>query len=248
MITHLLPPLAHKLGFKDIPYCSVSSVAIGYLLSPKSKLGEKILTGPSDEASINTLKCLIETTKCLIKGLNEKQKLNMSFLSSKIKLSPHEAGRLVSLNVQEFGGIPLTERLLLSLTLCDAISFKTCKEIEGPYCDYLRTQFGMPVILAGPVLPEPPRSVLEEKWDKLLGGFKAKSLIYCAFRSECIMNKNQFQELVVGFELTGLPFLVALKPPTESALPEGFEERVKGMRFIHGGWVQSGALLQCSNC
>ncbi|GKV29626.1 hypothetical protein SLEP1_g38533 [Rubroshorea leprosula] len=60
---------------------------------------------------------------------------------------------------------------------------------------------------------------------------------------------QQFQELVLGFELTGLPFLAALKPPmgfqdVESALPEGFEDRVKGKGFVHGGWVQQQLILK----
>ncbi|KAK3172220.1 hypothetical protein Dsin_032945 [Dipteronia sinensis] len=67
---------------------------------------------------------------------------------SKIKLSPYEArGGLVAANAQESGGIPFAERQLLCLTFCDSISFKTCNEIEGPNCDYLRNQFGKPVIL-----------------------------------------------------------------------------------------------------
>ncbi|KAK0577831.1 hypothetical protein LWI29_000905 [Acer saccharum] len=222
--THWLPQLAHKLGIKAIRYCIVSSATIGYLLSPERKHSEKILT----EADM--------------------MKPPPGFPSSMIKLSPHEARGMVAMTVTEFGGIPFFERQLLAYTLCDAIGVKTCKEIEGPYCDYISSQFGKPVILAGPVLPEPPRSVLEPKWEKLLGGFEAKSLIYCAFGSECSMNKDQFQELVLGFEITGLPFLAALKPPMgcdtiESALPEGFEERVKGRGFVHGGWVQQQLIL-----
>ncbi|TXG47499.1 hypothetical protein EZV62_026793 [Acer yangbiense] len=218
--THWLPTLAHKLGIKAVLYCSVSSVIVGYLLSPE----RKILT----EADL--------------------MKPPPGFPSSMIKLSAHEARRLVFATVQDFGGIPFTERQLLCLTLCYAISFKTCKEIEGPYCDYLQTQFGKPVILAGPEFPEPPCSALDDKWVNLLGGFEAKSLIYCAFGSECIMNKNQFQELLLGFELTGFPFLAVLKPPigcdtVESALPEGFVERVKGRGFVHGSLIQQQLIL-----
>lgn len=52
----------------------------------------------------------------------------------------------------------------------------------------------------------------------------------------------------MGFELTGLPFLVALKPPlgTNSiaeALPEGFEERIQGRGVVYGGWVQQVQIL-----
>ncbi|TXG46380.1 hypothetical protein EZV62_028119 [Acer yangbiense] len=137
--THWLPPLAHKLGIKAIIYCTVSSATIGYLVSPERKLREKILT----EADL--------------------LKPPPSFPSSKIKLRAHKAQGLAAATVKQFGGIPFTERQLLAFSLCDAISFKTYKEIEGPYCDYLGSQFEKPVILAGPVLPKPPRSVFEEK-------------------------------------------------------------------------------------
>ncbi|KAG7552507.1 UDP-glucuronosyl/UDP-glucosyltransferase [Arabidopsis thaliana x Arabidopsis arenosa] len=49
-------------------------------------------------------------------------------------------------------------------------------------------------------------------------------------------------------ELTGLPFLVAVKPPrgsttVQEGLPEGFEERVKGRGVVWGGWVQQPLIL-----
>ncbi|KNA05253.1 hypothetical protein SOVF_192080, partial [Spinacia oleracea] len=45
------------------------------------------------------------------------------------------------------------------------------------------------------------------------------------------------------------PFLAALKPAMnhetiESALPEGFADRIKGRGIIHGGWVQQQLILQ----
>ncbi|KAL0002046.1 hypothetical protein SO802_015827 [Lithocarpus litseifolius] len=88
---------------------------------------------------------------------------------------------------------------------------------------------------------EAPTPTLEN-WFKWLGKFKAGSVIYCAFGSECTLKRDQFQELVLGLELSGWPFLAALKPPLgpesiEEALPEGFEERVQGIGAVHGGWV-----------
>ncbi|PIA30582.1 hypothetical protein AQUCO_05500115v1 [Aquilegia coerulea] len=81
-----------------------------------------------------------------------------------------------------------------------------------------------------------------------LGGFKKGSVVYCAFGSECVLQKDQFQELVLELEQTGLPFLVRLKPPfgcetLEEALPEGFEKRVKGRGVVHGDWVQQQKIL-----
>uniref|UniRef100_A0A803MIG8 Glycosyltransferase n=1 Tax=Chenopodium quinoa TaxID=63459 RepID=A0A803MIG8_CHEQI len=113
----------------------------------------------------------------------------------------------------------------------------------------LGEQFGKRVLLAGPVVPKPPSSKLEERFDDWLNVFGAASVIYCALGSECVLEINQFQELLLGLELTGKPFLAALKPPkdsetVESAFPIGFEDRIRGRGIIHGGWVQQQLILQ----
>ncbi|KAK2997464.1 hypothetical protein RJ639_025630 [Escallonia herrerae] len=71
---------------------------------------------------------------------------------------------------------------------------------------FLEKAFGRPLILTGPVLPEPPTTVLEEGWASWLEGFKRKTVIYYSLGSEIVLEKDQFQELVLGLELTGLPF------------------------------------------
>ncbi|PQM35992.1 UDP-glycosyltransferase 79B6-like [Prunus yedoensis var. nudiflora] len=87
------------------------------------------------------------------------------------------------------------------------------------------------------------REQLEERWAKWFPGFEPRSVVFCAFGSQCALEKDQFQELVLGFELTGLPFFLALKSPVgcatiEEALPHGFEERVNKRGVVFGGWVQ----------
>ncbi|CAI0543931.1 unnamed protein product [Linum tenue] len=126
---------------------------------------------------------------------------------------------------------------------------RTCEEIEGKLCGYLGEQYDKPVFLTGPVLPEPSENRLEvDRWAKWLGKFEPGSVVFCAFGSQVFLERDQFQELVLGFELSGHPFLVALKPPAgastiEEALPEGFEERVKGRGIVTGEWVEQVAIL-----
>ncbi|KAL6314688.1 hypothetical protein AAG906_027035 [Vitis piasezkii] len=147
--------------------------------------------------------------------------------SPTVVLRPHEAW-MVQFLFAPFGeGVNLYQRLTTGMKGCDAISIRTCQEIEGPFCDYLASQYGKPVLLTGPVLPKPLPTPLEDQWAQWLGGFKPGSVIFCAFGSQNFQEKDQFQELLLGLELTGLPFLVALKPPTgaatiEEALPEGW--------------------------
>ncbi|KAF5474471.1 hypothetical protein F2P56_006370 [Juglans regia] len=224
--THWVPALAHRLGIKAIHHCTISPASVGYLLSPERKLDEKPLT----EADLKAPP--------------------PSFPSSSIKLRAHEARELTFATMKEYGHrISFLERLMFSCRDCDALSLRSCREMEGPYFEYIEGQFRKPVILAGPIVPEPPTSSLQEKWAKWLDGFHAKTVIFCAFGSECILKKDQFHELVLGIEQSGMPFLAALKPPMgdetiESALPKGFEERVNGRGVVHGGWIQQQLILR----
>lgn len=173
--------------------------------------------------------------------------------NSSFTLYSHEAKYLALKRNFEFGsGVLFYDRLFNGLSLSDAIGFKGCRQIEGPYVDYLEQEFGKPVLLSGPVLPEPPKTVLDEKWGSWLGGFKDGSLVYCALGSECKLTLEQFQELLLGLELTGYPFLAILKPPVgfetvEDAFPEEFEERVKEKGIVHSGWIQQQLILEHSS-
>ena len=105
------------------------------------------------------------------------------------------------------------------------------------------------MFLTGPVLPKPSPEPLEDLWAQWLGGFGSGSVIFCAFGSENIMVQDQFQELLLGIELTGLPFIAVLKQPpgtatVEEALPEGFQDRVGGRGMIYGGWMPQPSILR----
>ncbi|KAE9588597.1 hypothetical protein Lal_00003234 [Lupinus albus] len=170
--------------------------------------------------------------------------------SSSIKLNAHEARAMDAILKKEFGsGVGFYERSKRASTMADAIGFRGCREIEGPYADYIGNVYKKPVLLSGPLLPEPQISSLEEKWNLWLGKFKAGSVIFVALGSEWELHQNQFQELVLGLEITGFPFLAAIKAPlgfesVESALPNGFKERVQGRGVVHGGWVQQTLILK----
>ncbi|KAI3842527.1 hypothetical protein MKX03_034393 [Papaver bracteatum] len=219
--THWIPALARRLGIKSIHYCTASPASIAYTLSPER---------------------VHESTPNL-------EVPPLGFPPSAVKLRSYEANASASFRKKEFGSsVSFHDRLMASFSDCDAMAFKACKEMEGPFCDYLERQFRKPVLLAGPLIPETPTSTLDEKWDKWLGGFKKGSVVYCALGSQSDLNKHQFLEVVLGLELTGLPFLAALRPPigynsVEEALPEGFTDRVKGRGMVEGRWIQQQLIL-----
>lgn len=225
-LAHWVPTLARPLGIKSLRYSVVSPATVAYLFSPARKFHENVT--PDDFT-----------------------KPPLGFPASSMKLSLQEARAIVDVVVEkEFGsGIPFVQRILISYSECDAIIFKACQEIEGHFCDYVGKEFGKPVILAAPVIPEaPPTSTLEERWAKWLNSFEPKAVIFCTFGSECVLGKEQFEELVLGLELTGMPFFAALKPPLgfetiEDSLPGGFLERTKGRGVVYGDWVQQQLIM-----
>jgi len=153
--------IAHDLGMKSFQYWIVSPATISYTLSPS-----------------RMCKCTKLTKFDLIKPPK-------GYPNSSFTLYSHEAKHLALKRNFEFGnGVLFYDRLYNGLSLCDAIGFKGCREIEGPYVDYLEQEFGKPVLLSGPVLPEPPKTILDEKWGSWLNGFKDGSLVYCALGSE----------------------------------------------------------------
>ncbi|OUZ99994.1 UDP-glucuronosyl/UDP-glucosyltransferase [Macleaya cordata] len=226
--THWTPSLAKELGIKAIHYCIISMASVSYLLVPASN---KVEQG-SD----------IQMTE------DEWMQQPPGFPKSSIRLHRHEAKAMSFITYREYGSISFHERLTLALKGADALSFRSCIEIEGAFIDFIAKHYGKQVLLSGPLLPKPPTSKLEEKWDKWLSKFEPRSVIFCAFGSECYIKKEQFQELVLGFELTGLPFFAALKPPLgastiDEALPEGFRERVEGRGIVEGGWIQQPLIM-----
>ncbi|XP_023891215.2 UDP-glycosyltransferase 79B9 [Quercus suber] len=84
-------------------------------------------------------------------------------------------------------------------------------------------------------------------WMPLLAHqFGTKAILYSV---AILPQKNQFQESVLGFELSRQPFFVSLSVPDgcatiEEALPEGFEERVKGRGWVYRGWVPQTLMLK----
>ncbi|CAA7048401.1 unnamed protein product [Microthlaspi erraticum] len=210
-----VPEMAKEFGVKSVSYQIVSAACLAMALAPGVELGFPQPLG---------------------------------YPSSKVALRGHDA-KLYSIFTNS--SKRLMGRVTTGLKNCDVVAIRTCAEIEGKYCSFIERQCERKVLLTGPMFPEPQeKSVkqLEDRWNHWLNGFEPGSVVFCALGSQTFLEKDQFQELCLGMELTGFPFIVAVKPPrgsstTQEALPEGFEERVKGRGIVWGGWVEQQPLI-----
>lgn len=223
---HWIPDIAKPLGIKTVQHSAVSAASLAILLVPARNV-------PADRPITE----------------EELREPPPGYPSSTVLLRRHEVRSLLFVTMPFGEGINFYQRMMTAMKNCDALCIRTCREIEGNFCDYMASQYQKPVFLSGPILTESMDTSLEKRWANWLDGFDRGSVVYCAFGSQFVLEKDQFQELVLGLEQTRLPFFVAGKPPTgcsamEEAFPEGFEERTKGRGVVYGGWVQQGLILR----
>lgn len=246
---HWIPEIGRRFGIKSVCYNVVSAAAITIALVPARKM-RKDEPFTEDE--------LVEPPPGYVYRFNESFRTNHGFQffelfhrypSKTVVFRRQEAKSLMFISMPFGNGITFYDRTTTAMKESDAIAMRTCKEMEDSLCDYLSSQFNKPVFLTGPALPEPSTAAkLDTQWTEWLDQFEPKSVVFCAFGTQWVLEKDQFQELLLGFELTNLPFLVALKLPSgystlEEALPSGFEERTKGRGMIYQDWLQQTLIL-----
>ncbi|CAM8905837.1 unnamed protein product [Rhodiola kirilowii] len=216
-----VPRIANRFGLLAVCFFTVSSASVAHLLIPDEECDLSDQSVPAD------------------------------FPHPCVALRKYEAKMRSSFATEDqYGeGVSLKGRLIKAVKNSNAIVFKTCRELEGHYLDYVEKHSKKAVLTAGPTIPAQPSTPLNEHISAWLSTFKPKSVIYCAFGSENVLPLTQFQELVLGIELTGLPFLVALKRPAEVdhsidlALPDGFKRRTKDRGMVTEEWVQQLQIL-----
>ncbi|KAL5567286.1 hypothetical protein UlMin_030450 [Ulmus minor] len=224
-----LPSIASELGIKTLFFSVFSAISVAYVTVPAR------LTGVEGKLTVGDLK-----------------KPPPGFPpSSTARLKTFEAQNCLFFFTSFGGGLKGYDRVIAGISGSSAIIMKTCDDMEGPYLDFIKTQFKKPVILTGPLVPEPTSSELDEKWAKWLGQFPPRTVIFCSLGSETFPEDDQIRELTLGLERTGLPFFLVLNFPKKldaiselsRVLPEGFTERVKERGVVHTGWVQQQLIL-----
>ncbi|CAN6449543.1 unnamed protein product [Victoria cruziana] len=174
-----------------------------------------------------------------------------------IQYTNHEANYLCSsLNQIDASGRSSAERLQAAIRGCKLVAIRTCSEFERRYVDLLGELYKKPVVPVGilPTLVE--RKTISSTGDNLLDRTfrwldkqRPGTVLFVGFGSEYRMSREEIHELAYGLELSGLPFIWALrKPPYENddhgMLPNGFEERTRGYGLICiNGWVPQVEIL-----
>ncbi|WCJ22731.1 UDP-Glycosyltransferase superfamily protein [Euphorbia peplus] len=153
-------------------------------------------------------------------------------------------------------GVSDAQRILKLMSSCKALAIRSCTEIEGDYLNGMKEVMGKPVIPVGLLHLEKPglekvREIKDDTWGRIfewLDKQEAKSVVYVAFGSEYMLSKDQVFEIAYGLELSGLPFLWALRKPKWAkddldSLPPGFGERTRGRGVVSMGWAPQMEIL-----
>ncbi|XP_058735001.1 UDP-glycosyltransferase 79A6-like [Vicia villosa] len=232
-----IPKIASELGIKSVHFSVYSAISGSYL-------------------SLHSRLSVAEVEKRDITYEDLKSSPFEYPQESKTSLQTFQARIIFMMLFQRFGDSPTgSDRIMQVLSECSLIVLKTCKEIEGPYIDYLQNQLKKPILCSGVLVPDPSMDVLDEKWTRWLDNFPTKSVILCSFGSETFLSDDQINELAIGLELTNSPFILVLNFPSnlnvevemERALPKGFIERVKNRGVVHSGWLQQQLVLNHSS-
>lgn len=233
-----IPQIASQLGIKTVFFSVCSAISNAYLYVPSRLSGVGNQNGKKPTVS--------DLMKCPPGFPENSSAKNMNTFAA------------TDFMVLFMGPLTSFERFHTSINGSSAIILKSCEEMEGPYIDYLKTQFKKPIILTGPLVPEPPKPCsenLDKELDTWLSQFSTKSVVFCSFGSHTCLNKEQIIELALGLELTGLPFILVLNFPMKSdpkaelehILPNGFIGRVQNRGYIYSGWVQQQKILAHDN-
>lgn len=157
------------------------------------------------------------------------------------------------------GEKPPADRICKSLEGCRAVAIRTCNEFEGEYLHAYAKALGKPVIPTGLLAPQPTKKTnfTDEKWIdsfRWLDNEKEKSVTFVGFGSECKLKREEIHEIARGLELSGLPFLWALRKPSWAVLdddtdlfPRNFLQNTSKRGRVCIGWAPQMEILAHSS-
>ncbi|XP_057491997.1 UDP-glycosyltransferase 91A1-like [Actinidia eriantha] len=139
--------------------------------------------------------------------------------------------------------IPVSYRLGESIDGCDVVAVRSSYEFEPEWLKLLEEIYQKPVIPVGLL----PTAAVDggggEEWRGIkewLDGKPKGSVVYVAFGSESRPSQLELTELAHGLERSELPFFWVRKKVAGCEaieLPDGFEERTKGIGVVCTSWA-----------
>ena len=144
-------------------------------------------------------------------------------------------------------GVGDGQRYKMVMEGCKAIALRSCTVLESEYLSLAQTIVKKPVIPVGLLPPsanERNENVNETEKEIMdwLDEQSSGSVVYVALGTEAAMSIEMMHELALGLEAAKLPFIWALRRPFGlgedlDLLPQGFEDRTKGLGMVVMGWV-----------
>ncbi|ONI02525.1 hypothetical protein PRUPE_6G204000 [Prunus persica] len=152
---------------------------------------------------------------------------------SNMVLKSFEAKNLFDSMKQNASSVSDWFRVKSTVQGCQVYFIRSCRETEGEWLDLLQELQQKPVVPTGLMPPVVQAREDKEDWSTIaqwLDKKKKATVVYIALGSELNLSQQDFTELALGLELSGLPFFWALRKPSWSGnggsgkLPDGFKD------------------------
>ncbi|KAG8383620.1 hypothetical protein BUALT_Bualt04G0033000 [Buddleja alternifolia] len=224
---HWVPPIAARLGISRYFFCIFNAWFLAFM----------------------------GTTEALINGLEDRVRPE-DFLvppkwvtfQSKAAYRLYEANWILGAAGNNASGFSDTYRAGKAIAGSNAMIIRHCNEFQPEWLKLLEELHRIRVIPLGLMPPSLQNYTANSTKDTFvsvrdwLHHQKKGSVLYIALGSEVVLSRDQLGELAHGLELSGLPFLWALRKPAGTdddavELPDGFEERIEGRGVVWRNWA-----------
>ncbi|TVU20051.1 hypothetical protein EJB05_36238, partial [Eragrostis curvula] len=152
------------------------------------------------------------------------------------------------LRTQQVSDPTIGARINSAMNSCFGIVVNTFFDLEHGYCEmYVGNGYVKRAYFVGPLsLPLPPPATPSNGGDSQcidwLDKKQAESVVYLCFSSLTHVSHAQLNELALGLEASGKPFLWVVRSDSW-APPEGWKERVGDRGMVVTGWAPQTAIL-----